>query len=123
MFHVYPTPAGVQHLHAQNGVNYLSRGLGPGPWHISLTRDVSQIAEDRFDLILVEAGAALESLSAAERGDFVRALAWRVRITGMLGVVAGAEKGFWLELFGWHGLSVVAEGGRWIIMARKDGAP
>jgi hypothetical protein len=120
--HVLPTPSGVAHLHAQAGVNYLSASLGPGPWHIALSTDVTQVPEDRFDVIVVEAVESLERLGAAERGSFLRALVLRLRGTGMLGVATGAAKGYWRELVGSLGLAVVAEGGRWMIVTRERSA-
>jgi hypothetical protein len=119
VFHAFPTSSGVAHLHAQEGINYLSAGLGPGPWHIALSEDVDQIPEDRFDFIVVEDCEVLERLGATERGDFLRALALRLRAFGMLGVATGAEKECWRALVGSLGLAVVAEGGRWMIAARQ----
>lgn len=118
VLHLFPTSSGVAHVHSQEGINYLSAGLGAGPWHIALSRDLAQLPEDRFDLILIEAAEDVQKLSALERDDFLRALAARLRPSGMLGVVPGRATGLWRELMSFLELTVVSEEGERVIASR-----
>jgi hypothetical protein len=119
MFHVYPTPAGAEYLSAHPGVGYLSGGFGPGPWHISMCRDVAQVPEQRFDVILLEEAAALDQLGRLERLDFLSALMRRVSTTGIVGVVAGEQKSAWTGLLESLDLTIVAESSQWVIATRQ----
>jgi hypothetical protein len=84
LFHVFPTKPSTQYLAIHERVNYLSGGLGVGPWHIALQQDISHILENRFDVILVEDMSLLCSLPASERLDFLRALCRRAKESGIL---------------------------------------
>lgn len=119
VFHVHPTPAGSEYLSNQPGVGYLSGGFGPGPWHVSLCKDVAQLLEQRFDAVLLEDAWAFEQLGGPEPTELVSALVKRVRASGAVGVLAGARKSSWLQLFESLDLRIVAESSQWLIATRQ----
>jgi hypothetical protein len=119
VFHVHPTPAGSEFLSNQPGVGYLSGGFGPGPWHVSMCKDVAQLLEQRFDVMLLEEASAFEQPDGPQATELVSALLRRVRATGTVGVLAGARKSTWLQLFESLDLRIVAESSQWLIATRQ----
>lgn len=115
LFHVHPSSAGGEHLSAQPGVGYLSGGLGPGPWHVSLSRDVAQILEERFDVILLEESAALDQLGAPLRKQFLGALVKLMKASGTIGVLARDSKSLWSGLLRSVDLTIIEENSQWLI--------
>ncbi|MYL24819.1 glycosyltransferase family 1 protein [Halomonas alkaliantarctica] len=82
--HVNPTLDGIQALFSHDKLNYLSAGLGSGPWHVPLTLDCAHLAPERFDIVLIETLTPLETLEASEKNRFVKALVKRLRKGGQL---------------------------------------
>ncbi|WP_404375290.1 glycosyltransferase [Vreelandella aquamarina] len=84
LLHLDPTLAGIQALFAHPSINYLSAGLGNGPWHVPLETRCTHLAEDRFDMIVLEKLDALETLDESERQTFLNALSKRLKAGGKL---------------------------------------
>jgi hypothetical protein len=67
VLHLCPSPQLTQALSACDGINYLSAGLGIGPWHVST--DVSAEGLSRtpgYDVVLIEEGKWSVTLSDGE---------------------------------------------------------
>jgi hypothetical protein len=77
------------------------------------------VAEQRFDVILLEEAAALDELVGPQRRDFVGALVTRARATGAVGVLAGDHTSTWIGLLKSLDLTIVAESSQWLIATRQ----
>lgn len=107
LLHLDPSLVGIQALFAHSGINYLSAGIGNGPWHVPLEISCSHLAKDRFDIILLEKLDALEALSESEQVTFLEALSKRLKSGGK--IVTPLQAPHLQALFKQIGLTSVAK--------------
>lgn len=82
VLHMFPSPSLTQALFAMDGIGYMSAGFGAGAWHVRLEKDVEQIAERFFDVILIEDASALSAMTEVGRQCLVDQVFRRLKAGG-----------------------------------------
>lgn len=82
--HICPSPEGTSSLFAMKDIAYLSGGFGRGPWHVLMDPNMTMVADQHFDMIVLEPSANFEELPQTEQVAFMQHLGSKLTKDGVV---------------------------------------